>query len=217
MTVLTLAQQTQEALDSFISSLPEAQQQVVGTAFQNLLASSVADSAIQTGDTAPDFSLPNVHGGTLELRDALAKGPVVLSFYRGSWCPFCNLELNALQQRLPDIKALGASLIAVSPEKPDASLSHAEKLNLEFEVLSDIGNKIAESYGLIMRVADEMQPLYLEWGINIPEANGDNSYRLPVPATYVIDSNSQIHAAYIDKNYTSRMEPEAIVQALKGI
>lgn len=217
MTNKTLLRQTQETLENFVSSLPEAQQQVVGAAFQDLLASSVAENAIQAGDTAPAFSLPNVHGGSLNLTDALASGPAVLSFYRGSWCPFCNLELNALQQRLPDIKAAGASLIAVSPEKPDSSLSHAEKLDLAFEVLSDEGNSTAEAYGLIMPVANELRPLYLEWGLNVPEANGDGSWNLPVPATYVIDRDGLVHSAHVEKDYTRRMEPEAIIAALRAL
>ena len=161
---------------------------------------------------AADFELPNVRGGRLSLHGALEEGPVVLSFYRGSWCPFCNLELNALQARLPDIRTAGGRLIAVSPEKPDASLSHAEKLNLEFDILADIGNRTARDYGLVMTVYESLRPLYLQWGIDLPAANGDTTYELPVPATYVIDSAGEIRAAY-----TKRMEPEAIVAALRAI
>ncbi len=216
MAQATLNMQTQQALQDFVSALPEDQQKTVASAFEELMSSNVAVNAKTTGDKAPGFELPNVRGGTLNIRDALAEGPVVLSFYRGSWCPFCNLELNALQQQLPVIRGCGASLIAVSPEKPDASLTHAEKLNLEFDVLSDPGNGVAGAYGLIMTVPESLRPLYLQWGIDLPAANGDDSYQLPVPATYVIDRNGIIQAAYVDKDYTKRMEPEAIIEALKA-
>ena len=211
----TLNMQTQLALQEFVSALPEDQQKTVSSAFGELMSSTVAANAKTTGDKAPDFELSNVRGGTLSIHNALAEGPVVLSFYRGSWCPFCNLELNALQQQLPAIRDYGARLIAVSPEKPDASLTHAEKLNLEFDVLSDPGNRVADAYGLIMTVHESLRPLYLQWGIDVPAANGDDSHQLPVPATYVIGRNGTIQAAHIDKDYTKRMEPEAIIEALK--
>lgn len=210
----SLAQQTRQTLENFVTGLPDTQKEVVGKAFEELLGSDVTDQAIKTGDLAPDFSLPSVHGGERELSAALAKGPVVLSFYRGSWCPFCNLELNALQGRLPEIRSAGASLIAVSPEKPDSSLTHAEKLQLEFDVLSDEGNATARAYGLVMEVASQLRPLYLEWGIDVPAANGDLSYQLPVPATYVIGSDGRVRACHVEKDYTQRMEPQAIIEAL---
>jgi len=213
----TLSVQTRQALQDFVSALPEDQQKTISIAFEELLSSTVAADAKTTGDKAPDFELSNVRGGTLSINDALSEGPVVLSFYRGSWCPFCNLELNALQQQLPAIQDCGARLIAVSPEKPDASLTHAEKLNLGFDVLSDPGNRVADAYGLIMTVPETLRPLYLQWGIDLPAANGDDSHQLPVPATYVIGRNGTIHTACVDKDYTKRMEPAAIVEALKAL
>lgn len=213
----TLSEQTRQTLDAFIANLPEEQQQIVGKAFEVLMASDTAANAVKSGDQAPDFTLPSVRGGELTLGEALGNGPVVLSFYRGSWCPFCNLELNALQQRIDDIKACGARLIAVSPERPDSSLSHAEKLNLSFDVLSDLHNKIAKEYGLIMDVDETLRPLYLEWGLDLPAANQDDSWQLPVPATFVIDRDGTIRAAHVDKNYTARMEPDDIIEALRSL
>lgn len=212
-----LNDQTQRALQEFVAALPQQQQLTVGEAFQALLDSTVAQEALDTGQQAGNFDLPDVHGNRLTLSDALREGPVVLSFYRGSWCPFCNLELNALQQRLPDIRNAGGRLIAISPELPDSSLSHAEKLGLEFDVLSDVGNRVARDYGLVMTIHETLRPLYLEWGLDVPAANGDDSHELPVPATYVIDSNGVIRAACVDKDYTKRMEPDAIIAALQSI
>lgn len=210
-----LADQLGETVTAFIAELPAADAQVVGGSFEKLHASSVASNAISTGDAVPDFELPNARGKTVRLYQVLGNGPVVLSFYRGGWCPFCNLELQALQARLPEIQALGANLIAVSPETPDHSLTTAEKHGLGFEVLSDVGNNTARAFGLIFTVYEEMRPLYLKWGLDVPACNGDDSWELPVPATYVIDTGGFVRAAHVEKDYTRRMEPEQIVAALR--
>lgn len=213
----TLAEKTQKAMQDFFSSIPEDAQQIVGGAFEKLMKSDVGDNAPATGDQAPDFELPNVRGGSTQLSERLKQGPVVLSFYRGGWCPFCNLEFKALSDILPEIEDKGASLIGISPELPDASLSTIEKHNLPFEVLSDAGNKIANKYGLIMDVYEEIQPLYKEWGIDVPAANGDDSYQLPIPATFIIKQDGSIVACYVNKDYTTRMEPSDILAALASI
>ena len=213
----SLAEQTAQVRDEFIAALPVDQQQIIGAAFEKLLASSVGDSAIKAGDDAPDFFLPSARGGKVRLSDLVQSGPVVLNFYRGGWCPFCNLEFRALQQRLPEIGSLGATLIGVSPETPDSGLTTIEKHQLEFEVLSDEGNKVAGRYGLIMQVFEELRPLYLQWGLDIPACNGDDSWELPLPATYVIDGDGRVRCSYINKDYTQRMEPDELIEALRTI
>lgn len=213
----TLAEQTQKAMQDFFSSIPEQAQQTVGGAFEKLMKSDAGDKAPQQGDKAPDFELPNVRGGNIQLSEKLKQGPVVLSFYRGGWCPFCNLEFKALSDILPEIQNKGASLIGISPELPDTSLSTIEKHNLPFEVLSDVGNKIAEKYGLLMTIYEEIRPLYKDWGIDVPTSNGDESYQLPLPATFVIKQDGSIKACYVNKDYTTRMEPSDILKALESI
>ena len=213
----TLSEQTKKKMEEFIASIPEDAQKIVGGAFEKLMQSDAGANAPTSGDDAPDFVLPNVRGGTTQLSDLLKDGPVVLNFYRGGWCPFCNLEFKALSDILPQIQAMGASLVGISPETPDASLSTIEKHNLPFEVLSDVGNKIAGRYGLLMTVYEELRPLYQQWGIDIPAANGDDSFQLPIPATYVIKQDGTVQACYVDKNYTSRMEPQDILAALESL
>ncbi len=212
-----LATQTQKALQDFMSSIPEDAQQTVMTAFEKLMKSDTGDNAPSIGDQAPDFELPNVRGGSTRLSERLTKGPVVLSFYRGGWCPFCNLEFKALSDILPEIEASGATLIGISPELPDISLSTIEKQNLPFEVLSDVGNKVADKYGLVMTVYEELRPLYKQWGIDVAVANGDESFQLPIPATYVIKQDGSIQACYVNKDYATRMEPQDILAALDCI
>jgi len=212
-----LATQTQKAMQDFMNSIPEDDQQTVMAAFEKLMKSDAGNNAPREGNQAPDFELPNVRGDSTQLSKRLKQGPVVLSFYRGGWCPFCNLEFKALSDILPEIEARGASLIGISPELPDISLSTIEKHNLPFEVLSDVGNKVADKYGLVMTVYEELRPLYKQWGIDVPISNGDESYQLPIPATYVIKQDGNIQACYVNKDYTMRMEPEDILGALESI
>jgi len=213
----SLADRLGETVDKFMSALPEEEAQTVAGSFEKLYASQVAGNALTVGDIAPDFTLPNVTGEPVSLYEVLKHGPAVVSFYRGGWCPFCNLELHALQLRLPEIRALGATLIGISPETPDMAMGAIDEHQLEFEVLSDLGNRTARQYGLLFTVYEEMRPLYLKWGLDVPASNGDDSWELPVPATYVIDSNAVIRAAHTDKDYTRRMEPEQIVATLRDL
>lgn len=213
----TLADQTREAVEAFIGGLSSDVQQTVGEVFERLLNSNITDHAKGVGDTAPEFRLPNVQGGHTNLSELLEKGPVVLSFYRGGWCPFCNLEFKALHDKLPEIQALGATLVGISPETLAVSRQTVQDHQLEFEVLSDEGNLVARDYGLVMVVDEAIRPHYQQWGIDIPAANGDATFELPVPATYVIDQDGVIRAAHVDKDYTRRMEPADIVAALKAL
>jgi peroxiredoxin len=215
--VHSLSDQLGESVGAFISSLPEDDARIVGASFEKLHSSHTAESAIAVGEIAPNFTLPDATGKTLNLHSKLNEGPVVLSFYRGGWCPFCNLELQALQALLPEIKALGANLIGISPETPDNSMTTVEKQQLQFDVLSDVGNSTARGYGLIFTVYEEMRPLYLKWGLDVPASNGDDSWELPVPATYIIDSNCVVRTAHVDKDYTKRMEPGQILTALRNL
>ena len=212
-----LKAQLEETVQAFMADLPEEDAQLTAKSFEKLHASDTADGAINSGDSAPDFELSNATGGTVRLYEALDKGPVILNFYRGGWCPFCNLELQALQSRLQEIRSLGATQIGISPETPDNSLTTAEKHQLDFDVLSDPGNKTARDYGLIFTVYDEMRPLYLKWELDVPAFNGDNSWELPVPATYLINTDRVVRAAHVDKDYTKRMEPELILAELRKL
>ena len=212
-----LGDQLGETAGAFMSSLPEDDAQIVGASFEKLGSSHTGESAIAVGEIAPNFTLPDATGIPVNLHSKLNEGPVVLSFYRGGWCPFCNLELQALQTLLPEIRSLGASLIGISPETPDNSLSTVEKQQLEFDVLSDVGNKTARDYGLIFTVYEEMRPLYLKWGLDVPASNGDDSWELPVPATYIIDPNCVARSVYVNKDYTKRMEPAEILGALRKL
>jgi peroxiredoxin len=206
-------------LDAFRSEFmantaPEIRDAMV-RADMELSASGIARRALKAGDHAPDFRLPDARGAYVRLKDLLAMGPVVVSFYRGGWCPYCNLELRALQNALPEITRLGAALVAISPQTPDESLSTAEKNELAFLVLSDAGSAAAKSFGIAYDLAEELRPIYARFGHALPEKNGDESWVLPIPATYVIDGDGAVVLAFVDVDYRNRLEPAEILAALQ--
>jgi peroxiredoxin len=182
-------------------------------------SSGAMDHALKVNDSAPYFSLPDAFGHENSLRTLLRTGPVVISFYRGEWCPFCNLELRALQQALPEITKLGANLIAISPEKPDNGIVLTEKNKLTFPVLSDFRNAVAGQFGIVFRVGDKVQDLSRNVFRNdLALRNGEDSYDLPVPATFVIDGRRIVRFAHVDVDYmTGRVEPEEVIAALEAI
>lgn len=191
--------------------------EIMDQATVDLKKSGIENIVAKAGDKAPDFSLPNHNGEERELSELLKGAPLVVSFYRGGWCPYCNLELAALQRALPEIESLGAKLIAVSPETPDNSLSTREKNELAFDVLYDKGNGVAEGYGLVFTLSEKLRPIYAKFGIDVPGFNGDDTFKLPVPATFVIGQDGVIAYAFADADYTKRLEPAEIVKALKAL
>jgi len=214
---MTLAAELAEFRQAFMTKAPAAIREAMTRADLALAASDIALHAAKAGDASPDFALPDASGRSVRLSVLLSSGPVIVSFYRGGWCPYCNLELRALQKALPDLERLGASLVAVSPQTPDESLATSEKNALSFAVLSDIGSAVAKSFGVAFDLAEELRPIYSKFGHGLPDKNGDDSWALPIPATYVIDRDGTIVFAFVDVDYRSRLEPADIVAVLETL
>lgn len=172
---------------------------------------------IEVGEPAPSFALPNVRGELVSLDDRLADGPVVVSFYRGAWCPVCNMEMQALQHAVPDITAAGASLVAISPQAPDASRGFVEKLDLGFDVLSDVDQSVIRAYNLQFELPESLRDTYRSFGMALDEHNADKSWNLPVPATFVLDATGVVRARHVDPDYRQRMPAEEILAALRDM
>ncbi|MFD0688034.1 peroxiredoxin-like family protein [Actinomadura fibrosa] len=194
--------------------IPAGVREIMDRAGRDLAASGQAARALTTGATAPDFTLPTATGGSVRLGDLLETGPVVLAFYRGAWCPYCNIALRALQQHHDRITELGARLVAVSPQVPDASLTLADKHALAFDVLSDIGSEVARAYGLAFDLPDDLAAVYDELGFDLQRVNGGHPRTLPLPATYVIAPDGTVHWSFVNTDYTQRAEPSEILTAL---
>ena len=173
---------------------------------------------LAVGAPAPDFTLPDASGHAVTLSERLASGPVVLSFYRGDWCPYCNLELRALQAHLPQIHALGGSVLAISPQSPDRAAPLAEREGLGFDVLSDIHQETIRAYRLQFTPPAAVKGVYVNvFGNDLSTQNADGSWDLPVPGTFVIDSGSIVRAAFVSADYTTRMEPADILEELRRL
>jgi peroxiredoxin len=175
-----------------------------------LVETGLAEQALKAGQAAPDFTLPDASGQPITLSGLLARGPVVLTFYRGDWCPYCNLTLRAYQAALPEITALGASLVAVSPQDADHTQLTVEHKALTFPVLSDRGNAVARRFGLVWSIPEEQRAT----SAKLPDYNGDETWELPVPGTFVIAPDRAIRLAFADADWTHRLEPAAIVESL---
>lgn len=201
-----------------LAQLPPAAVAIMQKDLADLMASHLAEQAVQAGQRFPPFELPNALGRTVSLQSLLVQGPVVVSFYRGSWCPYCNLELRAHQAMLPALHQLGARLVAISPERPDHSLSLKEKLALDFDVLTDHENLFAKQLGLVFQLSPEMAQLYQQiLKISIAEHHGSQLSELPIPASYVIAPSGKVILAHIQADYTQRLEPEAILDSLRQL
>ena len=198
------------------ANLPADVLALMNTTNEELIAQHIRNNALQVGDKIENFILPNHLGKNIELADLLNKGPVVVSFYRGAWCPYCNLELKALNDFLPQFKTKSAQLVAISPQLPDQTLTTAQKNELEFDVLSDVGNKVALQFGLLFTLDKRIQELYTGFGIDFEHTYGDKTYQLPLPATYVINQEGVITYAFLNEDYTLRAEPSDVMSALDG-
>jgi peroxiredoxin len=208
----------QDELDSIKATFAQKNDPAVVAAYEKgideLRAAGIERNALKAGDLAPDFTLPDATGRPVTLSERLKEGPVVLKFYRGGWCPYCNLELRAYQKALPELAAVGAQLIAVSPESPDNSLSTREKNALAFSVLSDRGGATAGAYRLAFELSPELKALYQSRGRDLAEWNGGD-WTLPVPGTFVIGKDGRIALAHVDADYRARLEPEAAIAAAR--
>ena len=177
--------------------------------------SGIARRALKAGDRIPDFDLPDTTGKVVRSTDLLAAGPLVISFYRGSWCPYCSLELKTLQQNLSEFRARGATLVAISPQTPDESLTTKEKNELAFPVLSDAGSKVARKFGLVFTLDETLKPIFKAFGIDLLAHNGVDTWELPIPATYVVAKSGKIVSACVDVDYRNRAEPAEILKWLE--
>lgn len=215
-----LATSLTEDLDAFvqkyINTAPEQVQVDFQRGINEVSSSNILAEAINVGDYAPEFKLIDALGKAVSLYDELAKGPIVLVWYRGGWCPYCNLQLQHIQMKLDEIHAAGGQVIAVSPELPDQTMTTKEKQSLKFKVLSDVNNRVADKYKLAYTVPDYVVDHY-DLSSKLKTHNGNDENRLPLAATYVVARNGVVEYAFLDADYKNRASPEEIISVLQQL
>lgn len=210
----SLQEELNEILEAFYSLVSEDDIRTYQTYLEKIKEQRIAEGAVQAESTAPDFDLIDQDGDTVRLQDLLSKGPVVVVFYRGKWCPHCNANIMALQRALNRIHQKGANLVAISPMLPDGTQVFATKRDLQFPVLSDPGNQVARKYRLTFTVPEEIRPSFEAWQDDVPLHNGDSTWEIPLPATYVINTEGKIVWSFVDNDPGLRGEPDDIVAAI---
>jgi peroxiredoxin len=211
----TLADQLKSNTTERRKVLSDDDWDVIDGSITDLKATGIQSAVLGVGDAAPSFALPNALGEAVSSADLLAKGPLVVKFYRGAWCSYCNVEVRALMGVLDEIRGLGADLVAITPELPDEMTTMQEKHDLKFQVLSDVGNAVARQYGLVWTLPERVRAFYAKIGLDLHRANGDDSWELPIPGNFVIARDGTILDAFADPDYRIRQEPADVVAALR--
>ncbi|MGA7195917.1 MAG: peroxiredoxin-like family protein [Roseiarcus sp.] len=212
----------QDKLDTFKADFegnkaPPEVVAIMRKATADLIASGRAEKALKAGMRAPEFALPDAHGQVVPSSELLQKGPLVVTFYRGVWCPYCNMDLQAIEAAANDIRALGASLVAISPQTaPNRRKSERENA-LSFPILSDHGNALANEFGLRFRLPDDLITVYKGFGNDLAIGNGEDSWTLPMPARYVIRTDGVIVYAEVNADYTRRPDPSELLPVLSRL
>ena len=220
MTVPTntpLQQQIDEFIAEGASWLPADLLQDLLSPIGQLINSGAAENALKEGAQAPDFILPDARGNAVRLSHLLAQGPVIMTFYRGQWCPYCHLALRAYQQALPHLQAKGADLLAISPQTPDHSRALAEKLELTFALLSDMGNQVACQFGLVFTIDEAVRGAHKRICANLPAFNGDISWELPMAGTFLVDQSGIVRLAFVHPDFTRRLDPSVVIARLNEL
>ena len=211
----------QESFDQYMTKAKESESPFSAADMATMkqaganLDSEMPDPGIKAGEKAPDFTLANAFGKTITLNDELKKGPVVLVFYRGAWCPFCNMHLHVLLKSLPEFKKYSAQLIIVTPQTPDKSAGQIKKDGYPFEVLSDLDSNVMKDYKLYFELSDDLVDVYKKHKLDIEAFNGKGRNVLPIPGSFVIDKSGIVRAMHAEADYKKRMEPADIINALK--
>jgi peroxiredoxin len=214
----TIREQSQQISAGAAEHLPADVVEVFNRSIQDLLNEGVPSDVVTVGDTLASFTLTDATGTPVSLDELVESGPAVIVFYRGGWCPYCNLALRTYQRELlPELPGFGARLVAISPQTPDESLSTVEKIELGFTVLSDPGNRVARSVGIVFQQADDVLEAQRQLGLDLAAANAEGSTELPRPTVLIVDQNRVVRFVDVQPDYTARTEVVDILAALKGL
>ncbi|PIF47396.1 peroxiredoxin [Chryseobacterium sp. 52] len=209
-----LAKRIEELNNELSLNLPKEVLEAFRKSVEDLKTKNSAENSIKVGDNMPEFSLPNSNGEMVSSREILKKGKMILAFYRGNWCPYCNLELRFLQEQLIGLKDKNAVLVAVSPQTIEHSKVMAERNNLTFDVLTDRDNSFAKKLGIVFQLQEFVLPYYQNLGIDLTDFNHNEENRLPVPAVFVVDEEGDVIFRFLDVDYMNRLNIEELIKVL---
>jgi peroxiredoxin len=199
------------------AALGPADQQILDQAIERLCMMQIAEGSLALGDLLPDFTLPGIDGKRIASGTLLARGPLVLTFFRGGWCPFCDAMLQALEAARPQIEALGGTIVAVSPDRPELLAEAAAEKGLGYTLLSDIGACLARLCGVSYEMDDAHAGLYARFGRDLPALHAGSGWELPISATYVVKGDGSIAYAFANPDWAKRADPEALIAAVRRL
>ncbi|KAI8626947.1 AhpC-TSA-domain-containing protein [Xylariaceae sp. FL1651] len=194
-----------------LSSFPEAMRKQLGDGHTKFMSTFDPSKTIQVGDKIPEFRMTDATGKEVTSESLLAKGPLLITFYRGEWCPFCNVAVGFLQKHLGDFQARGVTLVAISPELPNNNMTMTEKHELKFPVLTDLHNTFAKKLGIVYDQSSA-KDLHASLGIDLNERNGEATWEVPIPTTLLIDGNGIVRNAEIEPDYKKRLDPKVALE-----
>ena len=209
-----LATQIQQFNIELAAQVPQEVLEAFGKSIEDLKTKNIEEKSIKIGETIPNFSLKNAKNEVVNSSDILKNGKMIIAFYRGSWCPYCNLELKALQEKISEFKEKNATLVAISPQSPDNNLTVIEKHHLTFEVLTDKDNVFAKQLGIVFELQDFVLPYYHALGIDLSSFNENTNNSLPIPAVFVVNESSKIIYKFADANYMNRIDIDELLKTL---
>ncbi|MCC5943979.1 MAG: AhpC/TSA family protein [Bernardetiaceae bacterium] len=230
---MTLQEELKSLKNELDKQLPEYLSEANQRTIEELKTNDFVSKSLQVGDKAPNFEIPKAfkrvgskatgidkiaaRGERINLQSLLDEGAVIINFYRGGWCPYCNMELRALQRAIPEFEKYGAQLVAISPESPDNSLTTAEKQNLDFLVLSDTESTVAQKFGIAYQVPDYLINSFSKFGLDLAQFNDTRNIKLPIPATYLIDKEGIIRFTFANEDFTQRVDIAELTSAVRNL
>jgi peroxiredoxin len=212
-----IAPELSAVYEGFKKNAPDVIKAPIIAAKEDIVKSFDLTKAIKVGDKLPEFDLEDSVGKKQSSAKLLEKGPLIITFYRGEWCPFCNIAISGLQKHLDAFQAKHVTLVAITPERPDGTLTMIEKHDLKFSVLTDLHNEYAHKLGIVWKQPDSIRPVFDKFKHDLPRRNGDDSFAVPIPATLLVDKDGIVRNTYLEPDYTKRVEPQTILGWIEAL
>lgn len=209
---MNLTEQLDRIREVGFAQMPKQVGKVLLDGIEEVAKSNLTSTSLKKGDQIPQFELVDIHEERKNVKELMTKDYLIINFYRGGWCPYCNLELKEYERLKDAFEAVGASIVAISPEKPEYTSITSNKNAITFDVLSDENATIMKEFGIVFQLNEKLKKEYTKFGIDLTDVNGNNNFELPIPATYIINKDLEIVFSHIEVDYTTRLEPSVLIE-----